>query len=172
MYGPGIRRSGTRGRSARPWLVALVGASVLLAAACTSSRAPASLPPAHVSTGPAKAVVPPDTPAGNQLRWLIAAMARLPLPDAEVRSHFDAAFLAQSGPAVLNQALQSVTGIKLLSIQTSEPSTLVATVSSGGEEPVHLVVHHQPVDPLAEQAARVRLGKGGEGIAAQVGVAR
>jgi len=132
MYGPGIRRSGTRGRSARPWLVALVGASVLLAAACTSSRAPASLPPAHVSTGPAKAVVPPDTPAGNQLRWLIAAMARLPLPDAEVRSHFDAAFLAQVSPAALNLVLESAISLDLLSIRVSEPGTLVASVSAGG----------------------------------------
>jgi beta-lactamase class A len=109
-----------------------VGASVLLAAACTSSRAPASLPPAHVSTGPAKAVVPPDTPAGNQLRWLIAAMARLPLPDAEVRSHFDAAFLAQVSPAALNLVLESAISLDLLSIRVSEPGTLVASVSAGG----------------------------------------
>jgi hypothetical protein len=123
------------GRSAWPFLVALIVAVALLATACTSPGRPAPAGPttAAASTGPAKAVIPPDTPAGTQLRWLITAVAHLPVSDAQARAHFDAAFLAQSGPAVLNQALQSVTGIKLLSIQTSEPSTLVATVSSGGE---------------------------------------
>jgi len=36
-----------------------------------------------------EAAVPPDTPAGAQLGWLIAAMAHLPISDAEVRAHFD-----------------------------------------------------------------------------------
>jgi beta-lactamase class A len=112
-------------------LVVLVVAVVLLAAACTSPRAPASLPPARVSTGPAKAVVPPDTPAGAQLRWLIAAMARLPLPDAQVRAHFDAAFLAQFSPATLNQVLESAISLDLLSVEISQPSTLVASITAG-----------------------------------------
>ena len=70
--------------------------------------------------------------AGTQLRWLIAAVAHLPMSGAQVRAHFDAAFLAQVSPAMLNQALQGATGVKLLSIQVSEPSALVAIVSTSG----------------------------------------
>ena len=82
--------------------------------------------------GPAKAVLPPDTPAGAQLRWLIGALARLPLSDAQVRARFDAAFLGQVSPAELNQALEAVVSVNLLSIQVSDLSTLVASVSTGG----------------------------------------
>ena len=57
------------------------------------------------------------------------------MSDAQVRAHFDAAFLAQVSPAMLNQALQGATGVKLLSIQVSEPSTLIAIVSTSGVLP-------------------------------------
>ena len=62
-------------------------------------------------------------------------MAHLPISDAQVRAHFDAAFLAQVSPAMLNQALQGATGVKLVSIQVSEPSMLVAIVSTSGALP-------------------------------------
>ena len=127
------RRSSRPGRSAWPFLVALIVAVMLVAAACSSPGSPTPVrPTTAASTGPAKAVIPPDTPAGAQLRWLIGALARLPLSDAEVRAHFDAAFVAQVSPAVLNQALEEVVSVKLLSIQVSELSTLVASVSTGG----------------------------------------
>jgi Beta-lactamase enzyme family/ORF 12 gene product N-terminal len=132
---PGLcgKRSSRPGRSAWPFLVALIVAVVLVAAACSSPRAAAPVRSATAaSTGPAKAVIPPGTPAGAQLRWLIGALARLPLSDAQVRAHFDAAFLAQVSPAGLNQALEAVVSVKLLSIQVSELSTLVASASTGG----------------------------------------
>jgi beta-lactamase class A len=133
---PGLRgrRSGRRGRPGWRFLVVLMAAVGLLAAACSSPGA-AGPAAAAASAGPVKAVIPPDTPAGTQFRWLIAAMAHLPLSDAQVRAHFDAAFLAQVSPAMLNQALQSVVSVKLLSIEVSEPSTLVAIVSTGGIVP-------------------------------------
>ena len=124
------RRSGRRGRSAWPFLAVLIVAVVLLAAACGSPAPVRSATAA--STGPAKAVIPPGTQAGAQLRWLIGALARLPLSDAQVRAHFDAAFLAQISPAMINQALEGVVSVTLLSIQVSELSTLVASVSTGG----------------------------------------
>ena len=140
----GSRRSGRR-----PFLVVLtIAAVMLLAAACSSpgASAPARPATAAASPGPAKAVIPPDTPAGAQLRWLIAAVAHLPMSVAQVRAHFDAAFLAQVSPAMLNQALQGATGVKLLSIQVSEPSALVAIVSTSGVLPraqVELAVDSQ-----------------------------
>jgi beta-lactamase class A len=120
-------RDSRSGRSAWPFLVALSATVVLLAGACSSPAA--SAPTA--AAAPAKAVVPPDTPTGVQLRWLIGAMARLPLSGAQVRAHFDTAFLAQISPAVLNQALQAVVSLRLLSIRVSELNTVVADVSTG-----------------------------------------
>jgi beta-lactamase class A len=118
-------------------LAALMAAVALLAAACSSPGAPGPVRPATAaaSTGPAKAVIPPDTPAGAQLRWLIGAVAHLPVSSALVRDHFDAAFLAQVGPDVLNQTLQAMVGVKLLRIQASELSTVVAIVSADGAVP-------------------------------------
>jgi len=125
------RRSG---RSGWPFLVALSATVVLLTGACGSPGVSAPGGPA-AAAAPAKVVVPPDTTAGAQLRWLIAAMARLPLSGAQVRGHFDTAFLAQLSPAVLNQVLQVVVSLRLLSIRVSELSTVVADVSTGGAGP-------------------------------------
>ena len=118
-------------RSAWPFLVALSTAVMLPAGGCGSPVASAPTGPA-TAAAPAKAVVPPDAPAAVQLRWLTATMARLPLSDTQVRAHFDPAFLAQVSPAVLNQALQAIASLRLLSIRTSELSTVVADVSIGG----------------------------------------
>jgi beta-lactamase class A len=117
--------------------VALIAAVVLSAAACSSPAPPTPVgsATAAASTGPAKAVIPPDTPAGAQLRWLIGAVAHLPISGAQVRAHFDAAFLSQVSPAVLNQALQAVVGVKLIWIQVSELNTVIVIVSGDGTVP-------------------------------------
>ena len=127
------RRSIRRGRPARPFLTALTIAVALLAAACTSPKpqAPGGLPTAAVSPQPARSAVPPDTPAGAQLRWLIAAAAHLPVSGAQLRAHFDPAFLAQVSPTVINEALlQEAISIRLLAVRVSELSTIVADVST------------------------------------------
>ncbi len=124
----GSGRSGGRRHPASLFLVVLMAAVVLLAAAC-SSTGPAT---GGASTGPVKVVVTPDTPAGTQLRWLVAAAAHLSLSGAQVGAHFDAAFLAQVSPAMLNQGLHAVVIVRLLSIEVSEPSTLVAIASTSG----------------------------------------
>jgi beta-lactamase class A len=128
------RRRTKPGRPAWPLLVALLVAVTLLAAACSPPGAPRTRESATAvgSTRPAKAVVPPDTSAGAQLRWLLAAMAHLPLSDGQVRAHFDAAFLAESSPAVLNEELQAAPGAELVSVQVSELDTVIAFVSAGG----------------------------------------
>jgi beta-lactamase class A len=124
----GTGRSGRRSHPASPLLLVLIAAIVLLAAAC-SSPGPAAT---GASTGPVKAVVLPDTPAGTQLRWLITADAHLPLSVAQVRAHFDATFLAQVSPAMLNQGLHAVVIVRLLSIEVSEPGALTAVASTSG----------------------------------------
>ena len=123
-------RTGSRpGRSAWPLLVVAVG---LLASACSPAGAPtpAGSATAAATTRPAKVVAPPDTAAGAQLRWLLAATAHLPVSDGQVRAHFDAAFLAEDDAVVLNQSLQAVTGAEVRSIQVSELNTVVAIVSA------------------------------------------
>src|SRR2546427_127479 len=69
-------------------------------------------------------------PAGARRRWLIAAVAHLPISDAQVRAHFDPSFLAEVGQAGLNEALQEAISPRLLSIQVSDLSTVVASVST------------------------------------------
>jgi beta-lactamase class A len=127
-------REGRSGRSGWPFWVALSTAVVLLAGACGSPGASAPAGPA-AAAAPATAVAAPDTPAGAQLQWLIAAMARLPLSGAQVRAHFDAAFWTQVSPAMLNQALQAMVSLRLLSIRASELSTVVADVAAGESGP-------------------------------------
>ena len=131
MSGRCSRSGNRRGRSAWPFLVALIVAVALPTSAC-SSPAPTRSATAAASTRPAKVVVPPDSLAGAQLGWLLAAMAHPPVSDEQVRAHFDAALLAQVSPVVLNQALLATTDAKLVSIQLSELNTVVAIVSVGG----------------------------------------
>ena len=131
-------RTGSRpGRSAWPLLVVAVG---LLASACSPAGAPTPAGSATVAatTRPAEVVAPPDTAAGAQLRWLLAATAHLPVSDGQVRAHFDAAFLAEDDAAVLNQSLQAVTGAEVRSIQVSELNTVVAIVSARAAAPTEV----------------------------------
>ena len=131
-------RTGSRpGGSAWPLLVVAVG---LLASACSPAGAPTPAGSATVAatTPPAEVVAPPDTAAGAQLRWLLAATAHLPVSDGQVRAHFDAAFLAEDDAAVLNQSLQAVTGAEVRSIQVSELNTVVAIVSARAAAPTEV----------------------------------
>lgn len=137
------RRSGRRGRRAWALLATLMTAVVLSAAACSSPRpTPGGPATTAASTGPGKPVIPPDTPPGAQLGWLIAATAHLPISDAEVRAHFDAGYLAMVSPAALNQWLQALnqwleagSGAEPVAIKVGEPSMVVAVVSGGGAGP-------------------------------------
>jgi beta-lactamase class A len=124
------RRSG---RPGWPFWVALSTTVVLLGGACGSPGA--SAPAGPVATAPATAVAVPGTPAGAQLRWLIAAMARLPLSGAQLHAHFDTAFWTQISPAMLNQALQALASLRLVSIRVSALSTVVADLTIGGAGP-------------------------------------
>jgi beta-lactamase class A len=121
------------GRPAWPFRVALSTTVVLLAGACGSPGASGQAGPVGPAFAavPATAVIPPGTPAGVQLRWLIAAMARLPLSGAQVRGHVDAAFWAQVSPAMLNRALQALVSLRVLAIRVSELNTIVADVAAG-----------------------------------------
>jgi beta-lactamase class A len=105
----------------------LVVAVMLLTTAC-------------VSPGAAPAVAPPGTPAGAQLRWLVATLSHLPLSEEEARAHVDPGYLAMISPEGLDQWLQELDeGLKgdprLVSITVDEPDTAAGIVSAGGAGP-------------------------------------
>jgi beta-lactamase class A len=135
MSGVRNRSTGRPSRPAWPLLIALTAVVALVAGACTSPQTPKGSATPAAPIAPAKLAIPPDTPAGAQLRWLIGAVAQLPVSGEQLQAHFDAAFLTQVDPATLNQTLQSVTGLKLVSIQVDDLSTLAAIVSTSGALP-------------------------------------
>ncbi|MDT0320224.1 serine hydrolase [Streptomyces millisiae] len=54
--------------------------------------------------------VPPDTPVGRQLAWLLDAARRLPVPEAEARAHLAPALFESLGVAGLNDMLRAAAG--------------------------------------------------------------
>jgi hypothetical protein len=77
----------------------------------------------------------PVTPAGKQARWLVGALAHLPIPSAEIPVHFDSAFLAlvpAPAAAALNAGFAGLHNLRVDSITTSTPSTLVFVVTVNG----------------------------------------
>ena len=133
MSGRCSRREGRPGRPAWPFLVALMVAVVLPSSACSTPgpSAPTRSAAAITPTRPAEIAVPPGTLAGAQLRWLLTAVAHLPLSGDQLGAHFDVSFLAEVSPDALNQVLLAVSGAELLSIQVSELNTVAAVVSAG-----------------------------------------
>ena len=99
-------------------------------AACSAGAA--TSPKASPATSAAAAL--PDTPAGNEARWFIAATADLPLGAAELRQHFAAGFMAL-GPAAINQSLEKAGKLTLVSSRVTqgtpcaEPTPVAAPVS-------------------------------------------
>ena len=137
MAGPGARGSVRRRGPGWLFLAGLILAVAVFAVACVQlAEAVGGAGTGNPDgDGLSKAVSPPGTPAGAQLRWLIAATAHLPMSDAQVRAHFDSDFLAQVSPAMLNQALQGASDVRLVSIEVNEPGALVAVVSIAGPVP-------------------------------------
>ncbi|MEV4019400.1 serine hydrolase [Nonomuraea angiospora] len=105
----------------------LAAAALAVTALCAGQIAPV-----QATTAAVAAPEIPDTPAGRQLRWLLDAAARPPIPESELRQHFTAEFL-QSVPADrLNQTLTAFKGMRLQELTRSESTQLVATVEAAG----------------------------------------
>lgn len=106
--------------------------------ASPATAAPADVAPRAVGAGaplasPTPAPTPeiPDSPVGEQLRWLLEASAALPIPEDQISAHFSAAFLEQISPAQLNGVLQSLGGLRLESLADVTPTTLTGVVTTG-----------------------------------------
>ncbi len=144
-------RSVTTARRQRFWrgsgwssvLAALVAGALLLAG-CTSSLSPPASPTSEATATATAAGAPPgggaamlpDTPAGAQARWLVAATRRLPIPEAELRAHINAALLSVLTPAEINQALESVGPLTPVAIGASLPWLVVFEASTDSAEGV------------------------------------
>ena len=106
-------------------LSSLVAAALLLAGCTASQSTPTSKATATATAASGApgggAAALPDTPAGAQARWLVAATRRLPIPEAEMRAHVNPSFLSLLTPAQLNQALQSVGPLTPVAIGASLP---------------------------------------------------
>jgi ORF 12 gene product N-terminal len=76
----------------------------------------------------------PGTAAGVQARWFFQAMGRLPIPDAAMRAHFAAAFLAQNPPALINTKLAGTGQLRLVSVTPKGPDLVVFVVSVRGPQ--------------------------------------
>jgi beta-lactamase class A len=61
----------------------------------------------------------------------LTATSHLPISAAELRRHFDASFLAQIGPAKLNQVFRAAGSPEVTSVAESQPRRFVASVSTG-----------------------------------------
>jgi hypothetical protein len=68
--------------------------------------APVMAAPAGAPAGqPSLTWALPRWAVGQQLRWLLSAAPKAPLPASEIERHFDQAFLAAVSPAQVNEGL-------------------------------------------------------------------
>jgi Beta-lactamase enzyme family/ORF 12 gene product N-terminal len=74
----------------------------------------------------------PDTPAGRQARWVVAAVEHSPIPAAQISQHFDRTFLTVVTPAKLNTALSGVRSLQVDSVTSSAPDALRFVVTANG----------------------------------------
>jgi beta-lactamase class A len=115
---------------ARTAAAALAAAGILSAtAACSGS---AQQPPSPTATGTTTATLP-ATPPGAQARWLLGAIAHLPLPAATITAHFAPVFVAKVSPAQLNAVLAHVTSLRLDSVLTSTSEFVALAVTDNGQ---------------------------------------
>ena len=105
-------------------------------AACTMAVATgcdSSVPKPPASPGPAHATARfPGTPAGQQARWLLSAMAHPPIPVSAIKAHFDATFLRQVPAARLDSVFAQVQSLRLDTITKSTPGILAFVVTANG----------------------------------------
>ncbi|SEG93022.1 Beta-lactamase enzyme family protein [Nonomuraea solani] len=73
----------------------------------------------------------PGTPAGGQLRWLLDAAPRAPIPASELGEHFTADFLKNIPADQLNQVLAVFKDMKLVRLTQQQDRSLVARIAVG-----------------------------------------
>ena len=138
------------------WIVAFAAVAVL--AGCGSSHTTTT---ASTSTGGF-----PSTPAGAQARWLLQAAASLPISNAAARAHFSQAYLAHNRPAALSSTLGVMQPLRLASVKSSQPNSLVFVATVRGAQPFQIKLgvnargliasaSAQPLVPTASPASAI-----------------
>ncbi len=128
-------------RTARTYVGAGLVTVALLGAACagdntasgpraerSTTSAPATWNPTYISTSI------PDSPAGRQLRWMLDAAKKLPIPVPELTKHFTAEFLTQFPPDQLNALLAGsgdASAVRVLGVLVATPSSIEAALDPG-----------------------------------------
>ncbi|MEU5863135.1 serine hydrolase [Nonomuraea sp. NPDC047529] len=126
--------AGVRSHRRFPVLATAVMAAAVTACAAQPVPALATVTAATTSTPAARAAAEiPDTPAGRQLTWLLDAVNRLPVGDAELAGHFAPSFLERIPPAQVNQALAGFGGMRLDRLDQAQERSLSATVTAAGK---------------------------------------
>jgi hypothetical protein len=113
---------------------ALATAGIVTAiAACSGSaqKPPSATATASATTGTTAAALP-ATPPGAQARWLLGAIAHLPIPTATITAHFAPVFVAKVSPAQLNAVLAHATSLRLDSVLTSTSEFVTLAVTDNG----------------------------------------
>ncbi|MFI6801103.1 serine hydrolase [Streptosporangium canum] len=113
--------------SLKPIRFLAAAAVVTMTAVCMGQAAPV-----RATTAAVAAPEIPDTPAGKQLRWLLDAASRPPIPESELKEHFAADFLQDFPADQLNQALTAFKGMRLQELAKSESTLLIATIEAAG----------------------------------------
>lgn len=126
LFSLGARRATWTGKAALvgALLVALATLTVLALGGCE----------AHHGSSPASPVEIPDTPAGDQARWLFAVAAKPPIPAEEIRAHFAPRFLAQVSPEALNALFARVRGFRIVAVASPSPNRLTGTLLVNGTD--------------------------------------
>ncbi|MEV4112270.1 serine hydrolase [Nonomuraea sp. NPDC049695] len=114
-------------KSARVLAAAAVAVAVT---ACVSEPVPVQATVTRAGAVAAPEI--PGTPAGRQLRWLLDAVPRTPIPDGELAGHFAAGFLKDIPADQLNQALAAFKDMRLERLTQSQDRALVAVVVAAG----------------------------------------
>jgi len=118
----------------------LPGAWATTATALT--RAPvAVLPTAPQNLSLAWAI--PNYPVGRQLRWLLRAATGPPVPASALKAHFDAQFLSQVPPTLLNQGLEALhlqAPVGVTSLDAGLTASALEVGLASGDEQLGLVL--------------------------------
>ncbi|MBB5076602.1 serine hydrolase [Nonomuraea endophytica] len=114
-------------------LLALAVAATLLAGSGVATAAGATAGPSPSPTG-SPGVEIPATPAGQQLRWVLDAIGRAPVPESEIKEHIADSYLAAVPPAEVNAFLQQLAGLTLNAVDSSRPKQIEVTATLAGHK--------------------------------------
>ncbi|MFE0145681.1 serine hydrolase [Nonomuraea sp. NPDC059007] len=121
-------------------LLALAVAATLLVGSGVATAASATAGPSPTPTDSPGAEIP-ATPAGQQLRWVLDAVGRAPVPESEIKEHIAPSLLSQVPPAEMNALLVQLKGLTLSSVDGSGPNSIRAVgVVSGQKFDVTLAI--------------------------------